>query len=57
MAGLSKESKSLVRILKVIITKQFKTELEIIIEEMLEKDTININLETEVKDLKDKKHN
>lgn len=56
MAGLSEESKALVKILKVIITKQFKTELEIIKEEMIKKDTVISNLETEVNDLKHKLH-
>lgn len=54
--GLSTESKAFVKILKLVITKQFKTELEVIKEEIVKKGTEITNLKTEIKDLKDQIH-
>ena len=56
LAGLSEESKALVGVIEVIITKQIKTELELIKEEIKKKDLIITNLKGEVKDLQEKLH-
>lgn len=40
LASLSKELKTLVKIMKTIITKQFRTELEMLKEEIDKKDTV-----------------
>lgn len=52
LACFSKESQPQVKILKVIISKQFQNELETIKEEIVKKDTEITNLKTEGQDLK-----
>lgn len=54
MDSLSAESKTLVKIFKVVISKQFKSELEIMKKELAKKDAEIDFLKSEVKDLKDK---
>lgn len=54
LTNLSKENKTLVKIMKVIITQQLKTEIESLKEEMNRKDTEVEQLKSEVKDLKNK---
>lgn len=56
LASLSKESKTLVKILKTIITKQLRSELETMREEITKKDAVIDKLDNEVKDLKTKVH-
>ena len=52
LASLSKESKTLVRILKTVISKHFKDEVEILKAQIAKKDAVIEKLETEVKTLK-----
>lgn len=40
LASLSNESKTLVKILKTVITKQFRTEMEMLSEEISKKDAV-----------------
>lgn len=54
LASLPKDSKVLVKILKTIISKHFKTEMDILKEQLVKKDTVIDTLEKEVKDLKSK---
>lgn len=54
LASLPKDSKTQVKILKVIFAKQLKTEMDILKEEINKKDEIIKKLDNEVKDLRDK---
>lgn len=54
LSTLSKENKTLVKIIKVIILQQFKIEIETLKEEMNRKDSEMEQLKSEVKDLKNK---
>ena len=52
LASLSKESKTLVKILQTIITKQFHSEIQILKDEISKRDAVIDKLDNEVKDLK-----
>ena len=54
LGSLSKESKTLVKILKTVISKHFKTEMDLLRDQIIKKDTVIDSLQSEVKDLKDK---
>ena len=56
LASLSRESKTLVKIMKTVITKQLRSELETMREEISKKDAVIDKLDGEVKDLKTKVH-
>lgn len=53
LASLPKDSKTLVKIMKVIITKQFRAEMEMLREEINKRDFVIQELSDELKDLKD----
>lgn len=54
MASLSQESKTMVTILKMVITNQFTTEIEALKEELTNKDSAILKLQSEVSDLQHK---